>query len=519
MKMNQITRFLTIFGLAAVLFTGCKDEETGPTFHTPVLNEDFTIDVDSNDVTFYCSMEKATAVVWILSNTDEPVTENPATVNFPVKGTYSVICGVSDGGDYLYSDTAKFVITDSDLTYLEEGFWKALTGGIEGGKVWRLDDFMSTGGNEYNKYFTSALKYYQYTGDGDASSWNNGGHNLYESDWSSWAKNAVNDSGPEIGTITFDGAAGTATLTMEDGVDIATGTSGQTFTITGEVDIEVQDDAYGYKGALDTLYGFTLSDEWAYVSFSSPLRMPMDKARLLVPEYTTTDDGTLYNIKIVSCTDSALMISVNRVYEADGTESDCQLLYNYICDDYTYTYDDPDAQESFTFSEDESVNTAFTKDDLVGTWKLAQVPTGWIQFNQTGDQGTVIPTYLYEKWDTRAECVATLESWGLSSIDSAFTANEDNSYVFNSDGSCTLNGVANTFTVADGVITLGTDLAETEFSIGYSWMSNVLTGTEIKVIDVTHYTSEVTEYTPEGTWIGQKNGDKDEFTGFQLVKQ
>jgi hypothetical protein len=238
--------------------------------------------------------------------------------------------------------------------------------------------------------------------------------------------------------------------------------------------------------------------------------LPIDTGRLNEGQY---EEFNLHNLRIFSLADSGMQVGIKRSFEG-GDVSEWVNVYNFICDDYDYP-----VPEEFTFEE--APKTSATAADLVGTWKLADVPMGWIGYTKVGDQGTTIPARLFEKWDKRADVVATLESWGLSDIAAEFTANDANTYVFNADGSCTLNGVANNFAVSNGIITLTTALDSSEFHMETGWLNHVLGGTDITVIDVNHYGSEeeYADYTPEGIWIGQQNGDKNEYSGFQLVKQ
>jgi hypothetical protein len=304
---------------------------------------------------------------------------------------------------------------------------------------------------------------------------------------------------------------------MEKGINLTTGLSGASYEVTGSFSLTVQDGEYGYKSELQAMYdNTTFSDQWAKVSFTQPVRMPMDNGRVIAGEFT---DETLYNVTIISCTDSALVVAVERIKEVDGKASHCRLLYSYICDDYTYTYDDPDQAETITYSA--PVKTTFTASDLVGTWKYDSVPMGWIKFTQTGDQGTSIPAYLYEEWNTRSDVETTLISWGIASIDSAFVANDSHTYVFNNDGTCVLNGVSNTYNVTNGEITFGTTSLTNEFSISVlgTWFNITFTGSTIYAIDVNNYGSTQAAYTYNGIWLGQKNGDVNEYKAIHLVKQ
>jgi hypothetical protein len=109
--------------------------------------------------------------------------------------------------------------------------------------------------------------------------------------------------------------------------------------------------------------------------------------------------------------------------------------------------------------------------------------------------------------------IETLAGWGAEDPEAVFTAADANEYIFNGDGSCTLAGVANTYSVTDGVITFGNPLAG---ELALVWIE--LTGTDVSVLDV-QYDVDGNPYIPDGIWIGQKNGEKAESSSIQLIKK
>ncbi|MBN2212887.1 MAG: hypothetical protein JW723_01470 [Bacteroidales bacterium] len=481
--------FLSAFML---MLSSCEKDENGEESKIPVLNKDFSYTVDENDVTFTTSLVGTVIFKDCTTGTEYQPVDGSVVVNLPVAGTYPFICNTIIEGIAYNSDTFDVVITQSDLTYLESGLWLYLTGGHTAGvaneKTWRLD--MNAAGKCV--YFAGPLYYSGYSVGDDR-----------REEWVYWAWNVLPEQLPytvngqemtsffnwepdypgntwimpaqDYGTITFDGVAKT----------VSTAVFGVTENGTFNLDPET------WKL---TITGVTL---------------PIDTGRLNEGQYEETN---LQNLRIFSLSDSAMQIGIKRSYEG-GDESKWVNVYNFVCDDYDYP-----VPEEFTFEE--APKTSVTATDLVGTWKIGDVPMGWIGYTKVGDQGTTIPARLFEKWDDRTEVVATLSSWGLDKIDSVFTANDAFTYVFNGDGSCTLNGVANNYSVSNGIITFTTALT-TEFSMVTSWLNHTLTGTAVTIIDVNNYGSEeeYEAYTPEGIWIGQKNGDKNEYSGFHLVKQ
>lgn len=159
-------------------------------------------------------------------------------------------------------------------------------------------------------------------------------------------------------------------------------------------------------------------------------------------------------------------------------------------------------------SKVEPINKSFTKNDLVGTWKYALVAQNWINWAPSGQGAS-----FGNNWFTRENMITALVSWGGSA--STFTNNDPNTYVFNTDGTCNLNGITNTYTVANGVITFDKPLTGTEWNLIYI----TLTGSKVSVLNVTSIGDPAIPYKSNGIWIGTKNGDKPEDQAVQLIKQ
>jgi hypothetical protein len=504
-KLNLKWIFALAMALPLMYLSSCKtddgDDPKGGTDFQPVLDDNFSYTVDGNNVNFETTL---TGNVWVTVNdVNHNFVDQKVTVNLPNKGDYTFTCSSLGSGNELTSEPFTITIDQDDLTFLNVGLWKSLSGGANMTKTWKLD--MNANGEM--QYFAGPMYFSGYE-DADVGrmpfwAWDvlpeelpytiNGNEIASFFNWEpdyatqSWIM-APND----YGTITFDGTTGT----------VSTSVFGET--------------ANGSFSFDTTTWKMTLSG----------VVLPIDTARLNEPQYT---DENLGLVRIFSLTDSAMQIGIKRSYEGIDEETGAQAVsewtnvYNFIVDGYNY----PKPEE---FTHVPELQTSLTAADLVGTWKFAQVPMAWIAYHVVGNQGTDIPQRIYERWDTRADVVATISSWGLAAFESELTANDADSFVFNDDGTCTLAGISNTYSVVDGKLVLGTDLAGTEFEIPFAeWgSSHELTGTDISLIDVAYYGNpdadagsgmEMVAYTPEGLWIGQQNGEKTEFAAFQLVKQ
>jgi len=485
--------FALLLGALAVSFTACKTEEPD-VFGKPVRDKDFTVTVTGNNVVAKCSNTAMTSVLWEV-NTGVQSTEKEATFYVPIAGEYKLVLSVSNGGDYLSSDTIPFTIAATDVEYYNKGIWKALTGGSNATKHWVLD--------VEKKFFHNPIDFY---GDAEAGLGADG------KSWGPWGGTSIVDWGgtPEEGEIAFNALTGEVTVTI-DGV-----------TQTGKYNLKVYDRPEDFvtpklpattafpngptlwENFLTGKYSYlgSLSSQMGDLKFATGLRFPMDHGRITNDANTTNPSqfltSDLENVTIMHCTDSSLVVRVKRTYEGDK-ESKCWLLYNFRVKEYTYV------PEAFTYTE--PIKTSVTAADLVGTWKYDAVAQDWIGWDAIGTKGTVVQAKLLNDWATGDAMSTTLASWGGDVT--VFTTNANNTYVFNADGSCSLNGSANTYSVSNGVITFGTALAGTEWS--QVWIS--LSGTQVKIANPKVGTAL------SGLWLGQQNDGKNEYKAIHLVKQ
>lgn len=504
--MKSLKIFMTLLMSVSVLFfTACKDDKKDDpkqsTLVKPVYGEHFSVSVDGNDVTLACTMEAAAAVIWAVN--DKEYTEKTVTVNIPTQGTYSVVLSVSaDGLSYLESDPYEFEIETSDLTFLESGFWKDLTGGPEGGKVWVLD--------MEGTYFHAMEDYYgdAEAGAADADAWGPFGGGV--------------TGGPNDalgGEISFDGATGTVTLTYD----------GETKSGQFSLDVKARPSAEDYMTyATDVKFdlwetGFVngpykyldLSDEIATVKFDEGLHFPLDQKRFYNDEHETIKGqflpADLETCDIVHIQDNAMVVRVKRTYEGDE-ESKCWMFYNYIVKGYEYEVKEDPV---------EPINTDFNAADLVGTWKLSEGATGgWCSWAEVE---------LYDYWTERIDMLEAVTGWGIFGDPEEeetlvvrgkmSDAADKVQLVFNEDKTCeitnniydkgtdaeVLTTVNTTYSVDAGVITFADPIVINAILFE-------LSGTELHI-------TTVNNEGVEGLWLGYQNEEKPESSVMNIIKQ
>lgn len=471
-----------LLSVLAVSFMACDPKEED-VFGKPVKDKDFTVTVDGNNLIVECTNKAMTSVLWEV-NTGVQSTQKKDTLYFPIAGDYTILLSVSNGGDYISADIVNFTIASTDAEYYNKGIWKALTGGAGVKKTWVLD--------VEKKFFHNPIDFY---GDAEAGLGADG------KSWGPWGGTSIYDWGgtPEEGEISFDATTGTLTVTI-DGVTKSGKYNFNTFDRPEDFISPALEGVTLWENFLTGKYNYlgTLSAEMGDLKFPAGLRFPMDRGRItndsnaVNPSQFLTSD--LENVTILHCSDSSMIVRVKRTYEGDK-ESKCWLLYNFRVKEYTYT------PEVLTYTP--QIKTGFTAADLVGTWKFGPAPVNWINYQTEGNKGTYVEQGLLNAWVAQTD----VADWMASQ--EQLTAAQANTYVFNNDGTCMLNGVANTYTVANGVITFGTALT-TEFNV--NWFN--LTGTSVTVIDVKGGTNASL-----GIWIGYQNESKPEFVAANLVKQ
>lgn len=464
MKRFSFNTLAVLLGVLMLTFvTSCKDngDDPEPVSNIPVLNEDFSFVVNANDVVFSTTL---TGSVWftdVTAATDYNAVDGTVSVNLPLAGSYPFTCSILLDGVTYTSEQFSVTIESDDLSFLESGIWNALTGGVDGGKVWILDI--------EKKYFHAIADYY---GDEDAGA-------TGKDVWGPWGGGYVSnyDLG---GEISFNGVDKTVTLVYNGE------TKNGTFTFdvydrpasadyvnygTGATTFDLWADGFGEFSPYKYL---TLSEQMGTMHLSEGLHFPLDSARFYndaVKGSNTVNpsqflDEDLRNCDIVHLSDSAMVVRVKRSFEGDDPNK-CWMLYNFIVKGYEYTDDFVAPDRPATEGNLEN-----------GTYKLAEIPGyyySWFDLS-IGDTWETLDAYklnMGEWWclGNPAETMTdgALNEVGIARWDSAYKAYtaqtivvDGNNITVNYKGinvwgdnptEIIENTVTTTFTTSGGVIT------------------------------------------------------------------
>lgn len=498
---------------SAPIFTACDDDdENTPTEETttkPVKDTDFTVSVSGTTVTIKSSLTYGN--MWVTyAGTQYQLTDGAVTISIPVAGDYEMTFSYYNSATYT-SDTFTVTITATDLSFLDEGVFKALTGGKEAYEAatadangykftrsWRLDAFLTSANTEYVKSgYTGGVGFF------GSDWWACAGS--YKGSWQNDATNGITDCA-EDATIAFDPVNGVVKFTVKTAYDttyvqgmkanagaytaglLEAGTYYTTFTYNKVAE------QYGSDGAAEQILnnaGTTLSDSYLEIKFAKKeigsngfVRMPMNK---IYAGWTSIFENQFLNIKLMTEeTGNVLHTVVGRSVDGgakagDSEKDDCLLFYTYVADelDDQYTYSD-EAPNYY-----EPINTSATVATLNGTWYYYEVPFNWLGWNIPETDGDTPAGTLLNEWNLASD----IADW--ASVADGYA---DAKFVFDAEaGTCDINGTATTYTVENGVITFGAPVTFNAGSVSF---------TDVTTLNI--YNAE----TGVGIFLGTQNGDK-----------
>jgi hypothetical protein len=475
MKKFSILLSFSALMLALVFITSCKKDEPDPTPEVikPVLGTNFNFSVTDNKVNFTTTLMGN--VWWTSNGTDYQAVDQKAEVAFAEAGTYSFTCSTLSGGQTVTSDAFDVVVAVGDPSIFNTAWWINLTGGYGKQRGWVLDveaklhsgplTFLGTSWN----FATGACN-----DQTNCWSWDAGLDFTFENDSANVRMDWPGEQG--YGTMYFNLINGKKYIGDKKKEPYEEGTfdmnwETRTISITGATILRSYKPFAVVEGVTGRVNGIKGISDWT-------------------------------NYRIYALTDSVLRVAVLRDQDVHG-EGEAYLVYNFV---EAELYSSIVVAPPPTYVE--PVLTTFTAADLVGTWKYAQVAQDWIGWPV---EGTVGGKRL-NGWNTREQMAETLAGWGAPDPLAVFNAAAAYEFIFNADGTCTLNGMANTYTVSNGAITFGTDLTS-EFSL--VWIG--LSGKNVSVLDV-RFDIDGNPYTSDGIWIGQQNPGKFESAAVQLIK-
>ncbi len=551
-------------------FTSCGDDDDDSndpnnggssqttTVNKPVEGTDFTVAVDGTNVTVSTALTYGNMYV-LYDGVQYAVKDGKATVSIPIAGDYKMTFNIYENGVNTASDEFSVAITATDLSFLDEGVFKALTGGkaayeaasadANGYKFtrsWRLDAFLAEIGVEYTKAgYNSGVGFF-----GD-DWWASAGS--FKGSWQNDAANNVNDCA-EDATIAFDPVNNVVKFTVKTAYDttyvygmksnagaytaglLDAGTYYTTFTYNKV------DEQYGAAGAAVQIADnakTVLSNSYLEIKLEKKaigsngfVRMPLNK---IYGGWTSIFENQYLNFKLMTDeTTNVLHAVFGRSVDGGKTETSTEgdnwlLFYTYVCDELdaanAYTYEIP------SYTVDNVLASTVAASDIQGTWKIAPSasPFGWINwannktFNAWADFGTACETvkgwWAFGNPDEE-EATAKMNATIANYTSTVLTLNADGTFTVTdalnayADGAFTPSTFTGTYTYDGGYITFSTDVT-------LSCASVTLSGNKLYVVvpeGCEDGDGANDEFVEGGLWIGATNGDKTETAAIHFVK-
>jgi len=560
---------------SAPVFTACDDDDDNnkteePTENAtkPVKDTDFTVSVSGNTVTITSTLTYGN--MWVTYNdTQYKLTDGSVTITIPTSGTYEMTFSYYDTTTYT-SDVFTVEITATDLSFLDEGIFKTLTGGkaayeaatadANGYKFtrsWRLDAFLSEIGVEYTKSgYAGGVGFF------GKDWWACAGS--YKGSWQNDATNGITDCA-EDATIAFDPVNNVVKFTVVTAYDttyvtgmkanagaytggvLTAGTYYTTFTYN-KVDeqygtsAELTGDATNAATQILNNAGTTLSDSYLEVKFAKTaignngfVRMPLNK---IYAGWTSIFENQFLNIKLMTDeTGNVLHAVLGRSVDGgakagDAEDDNCLLFYTYVADELdaanAYTYEVP------SYTIDNVLASSVEASAIQGTWKITTTgsPFGWVNWANN---------MVYDAWADFETAANTVLSWwafgdpssddAIAKKDATITAYTGTSVTLNSDGTYVVNDAMNeyaegaytakeytgTYTYNGGYITFSDDVTITCASVTLSGKEFYVVAPEGNALAGNEGEADNDAVT-SGLWIGQTNGDKTETAAIHFAK-
>jgi len=512
--MKRINYFLAaamLSGATMVGFTSCDDDDDDSSSSQgtqqtssvtkPVEGTDFTVAVDGTNVTVSTSLTYGNMYV-LYDGVQTAVKDGKAVLNFPIAGDYKLTFNIYENGVNTASDEFTVKIEASDLSFLDKGVYKLLSGGQEAyeaasktadangvfTRTWRLDGFVNNSNVSYSKVFA-----------GPGSFCLESGNACYNGGVTVNGSGAWRDLGAlEDASISFDLVNKKVKVVFADGaklqettapnavnsLEALSGTFYGTFTYT-----EIEGNAE-FLTAIDSWAGTSTDVAGLEIVLSGDnVRIPFLKQALAWPLSTKKDVTEFKMFASQSATDAedGLMILSAVSYNTaakdeanpDGEkilkDDYCNLMMTYIADelDNTYKYEVP-------------------AEEVAGQW------VSHIAFwgnNNWDAEGIATVENVTVTGDGEYTYKATINAESTKAVYFCIHFDSPNSYAaFTADGvsvtveSFTINGEASTSAVnaetyelvgADG----GTNNYRVQFLAGSDW-AEYTDGVEFKQNDV-----------------------------------
>ncbi len=441
-----------MLGLLPLLLACSPDDYSlGTTLSKEDLKYSITQDPQDPNTIILESLTPNAIPSWITPVGRSTKVTDKVQIAFP--GVYSFVYSVMVNGGYVQADTFKLNLTTTNLNYVNNEYYKMLTGGVGESKRWIVD-------NGSYGLATGAMAY----GDPSTEKNSNMAFNNYDTNWAPGGNaNGSTDADMHYGRV------------ME-------------FSLKNGPYMKV----YETDGSV--------LESGTYSLDINAVKLSTTDAYILRPDnYIANASNWNKDLQIVELTNDRLCLAVMRT----NSEGSWWYFWNYVSEDYANNYvpaDEPDPNFTFSIDQAQALCQGYSQ-----KWVLSeQTPFNWANLDGSLMNVSWIDNTTYDDW-TGFNASATA-NYSKASI--TFRANGAVSYVNNdgveSTGSYVLDAKKNLITFS-GV--------KPNIYIAGGWINATTTDqNQWKILKI-----EMKFGKPYGIWMGNRDPSLKQYTCYHFV--
>ncbi|MFV0290762.1 MAG: hypothetical protein ACK5IJ_07685 [Mangrovibacterium sp.] len=424
MKKFRFIQYAFIFIMALFAYSCTPDKyELGSVLSVEDLQ--FEIIQDANDPNMIILTSNTPGVTPLWQTPMGRSTAVVDTVKLPFPDTYTFTYGVQSEGGYVEAETYIVEVTTTNLSYVDDPLWEALSGGVGNSKTWYLD----LDADAVCRNFAGPVYYW-----GMNNGWN---FACFGSDCWNWNP---------------DYAGNSWIMTAMD-------YGSMTFSLEGGAKVMVDNKALPAKGGTGTYFLDVNPTDYKTLKFTD-VQMLHDAGfdGVVLP-------GDWSEVRVMTLTENYMQLGVVRD-AALSKEDECLLVYNFISKDYFDSWtpgEEADPEPTLPDNWEDAVSSVTSYDIK---WILSEeTPFNWANLDGSLMNTGWVDANSYDSWtgmdatvpDTYADFSMTMNSQTktVKMVLPDGTTGEG-TYTLDEKGIYTFDGVQPSFVICGGWVNLKT---------------------------------------------------------------
>src|SRR5690554_3429543 len=140
MKTNKLSIFMALLGFFMLALPACQPEafEMGDIISKEALKYSITQNAEDPNMVILKSENPGLNPLWVTPMGRSTRVQD--TLRIPFEGDYKFVYGVQSAGGFVQADTFYLTLTTTNLSYVNDPLWTALSGGVGEEKTWIFDN-------------------------------------------------------------------------------------------------------------------------------------------------------------------------------------------------------------------------------------------------------------------------------------------------------------------------------------------------------------------------------------------